>query len=94
MLDYYFRPLKYKEYNGLNNSNQPIYKEETTVLGLRLRGRLTVTHTESGDTTESSVVYKTKEKLVPQSLLEGREIADCVKVEGLGFDCGYMSYLK
>lgn len=94
MIDSYFDSLKYKEFIELNKSGQPQYKPERIVKGLRLSGRLKIVHTESGDYTESSVIYKTVEKLKAQSLLEGREIMECVHVPGLGYNCGYMSYLK
>lgn len=94
MIDSYFKTLKYEEYDGVDDNNKDIYKPVINIKGLRMSGRLKIVHAESGDYTESSVIYKTKEKLIAGSLLEGREIMECVPVEGLGFKCGYLSYLK
>lgn len=94
MFNSYFKSLKYEEYIGLGDSGQESYKEAVDIKCLRMSGRLKIVHNEGGDYTESSVVYKTKEKLVAKSLLNGREIMECVPVEGFGLDCGYLSYLK
>lgn len=90
----YREKIKYKEYTGKTSSNTDSYAPERTIIGLRLKGKISVVHSDSGDTTTCSIVYKTKEKLVPGSFLNGREIMECVKVSGFGFDCGYLSYIK
>lgn len=90
----YYQQLIYQEYLGKTASNTDSYGPETTIMGLRLKGQLKVVHSEDGDSTTCTIVYKTKEPLVPKSLINGREIMECVAVAGLGFDCGYLSYVK
>jgi hypothetical protein len=86
--------LHYKEYNGLTNSGQPSYKSEQVIKGLRLKGNIKVVTSKDGDSTSCTIAYKTPEKLIPLSMLEGRTIMECVKVQGLGHDCGFVSYVK
>jgi hypothetical protein len=86
--------LVYKEYNGVNDSNNPIYKTSTNISGLRLKGQLKVTTSSDGDTTSCTIAYKTPQPLIPNSILNNRTIMECVKVQGLGYDCGYISYVK
>lgn len=90
----YYQELKYKEYNGKTSSNTDSYAPETIIKGLRLKGQLKVVHSEDGDTTSCTIVYKTKDPLVTKSLINGREIMECVPVPGLGLNCGYLSYVK
>jgi len=90
----YYEDLIYEEYNGLNDSNTESWKEPTSIKGLRLKGSIKVTHGSDGDSTTSSLVFKTKNRLIPKSRIDGREIIDCVPVPGLGINCGYMSYTK
>lgn len=86
--------LEYKEYTGLGNSGQPNYSPKQMIYGLRLKGQIKVTTSEDGDATTCNIAYKTPNKLVPLSQLNGRTIMECVKVPGLGRDCGYVSYVK
>jgi hypothetical protein len=90
----YYQELKYKEYKGKTSSNTDSYAPETIIKGLRLKGQLKVVHSEDGDTTSCTIVYKTKDPLVTKSLINGREIMECVPVPGLGLNCGYLSYVK
>lgn len=90
----YYQQLKYKRYLGKTDSNTDSYASEVIIKGLRLKGQLKVVHSADGDSTTCSIVYKTKEPLVPKSFLNGREIMECVPVAGLGLDCGYLSYVK
>lgn len=95
MFDFiYYQDLKYKEYNGKSDSNTDSYKAEVTIKGIRTKGQIKVEHSADGDTTSCNIVYKTKERLVPKSLLNGREIVECVPVAGFGLDCGWLSYVK
>ena len=86
--------IKYKEYTGLNKSGQPSYKTEQIIKGLRLKGQIRVTTSDDGDSTTCNIQYKTPNKIVPLSQLNGRTVMECVKVAGLGRDCGYISYVK
>lgn len=95
MFDNIYRDeLKYKEYTGLTNSGQPSYKPEQTINGLRLKGKIKVVMSKDGDSTSCDIAYKTPDRLVPLSQLNGRTIMECVKVQGLGHNCGYVSYVK
>lgn len=86
--------LKYKEYIGVSNTNQPTYKQEQVIKGLRLKGKVKVVTSKDGDSTSCDITYKTPNKLVPLSTINGRTIMECVKVQGLGHNCGYVSYVK
>ena len=90
----YIDELKYKEYTGLTNSGQPSYKSEQIIKGLRLKGNIRVVTSKDGDSTSCSISYKTPNKLIPLSTINGRTIMECVKVPGLGHNCGYISYVK
>lgn len=94
MFDNYYSTIEYKEYVGLTDSGQPSYKNTVNIKGLRLKGQIKVSHSNDGDTTSCSIVYKTKEKIVPLSMINGREVMECVPVSGFGRDCGYLSYVK
>lgn len=92
--DIYRDELVYKEYMGLTNTNQPSYKPEQTIKGLRLKGKVKVVNDKDGDHTSCDIAYKTPEPLVKYSLINGRTIMECIKVPGLGHNCGYVSYVK
>ena len=95
MFDNYFDDLKYKEYAGMGKTGQAnSFKDTRLVKGIRLKGQLKNTHGTDGDTTTCTIVYKTKEYIVPKSMLEGREVMECVKVPAFGRDHGYMIYVK
>lgn len=95
MFDNIYRDdLKYKEYTGLTNTNQPSYKPEQTIKGLRLKGKIKVVMNKDGDSTTCDIAYKTPNKLVPLSMINGRTIMESIKVPGLGHNCGYISYVK
>ena len=90
----YYQELNYKKYLGKTSSDTDTYAETVVIKGLRLKGQIKVVHSEDGDTTTCTIVYKTKERLIPKSLINGREIMECVAVAGFGLDCGYLSYVK
>ena len=95
MLDNIYRDeLKYREYLGENDSQQETFAPVRTIKGLRLKGNIKVTTGKDGDSTTCSISYKTPERLIPRSEINGRVIMECVKVAGLGHDCGYVSYVK
>ena len=95
MFDNIYRDeLKYREYTGLGKSGQPSYAPERVIKGLRLKGRIKVITDKDGDSTTCNIEYKTPEKLIPLSMIEGRTIMECVKVQGLGHNCGWVSYVK
>lgn len=90
----YYQKLRYKEYKGKSSSNTDLYDDEILIDGLRIRGDIKITHSDDGDTTTCNIVYRTRDKLVAKSLLNGREIMECVPVAGLGLNCGYVNYVK
>jgi hypothetical protein len=90
----YIDELHYKEYIGLTNTGQPSYKAEETIKGLRLKGKIKVVTSKDGDSTSCDICYKTPNRLIPLSTIDGRTIMECVKVAALGHDCGYVSYVK
>lgn len=90
----YTDELRYKEYKGLSNTQTETYAQERIIKGLRLKGKIKVVTSTDGDSTSCDIYYKTPDKLVPLSKLNGRTIMECVKVAGLGHNCGYVSYVK
>lgn len=90
----YRQKLTYKEYCGETDTNQSFYKDIVEIDGLRLKGQEKITHSTDGDTTTCTIQYKTPMYIVPKSLLNGREVMECIQVSGLGKDCGYLSYVK
>jgi hypothetical protein len=94
MITSYWNLVNYEEYNGIGVTGQPQYKETKQLKALRLRGTTSINYADDGDSTSASYVYKTIDHIVPRSRINGREVIDCVKVEGFGRNCGYMSYVK
>lgn len=90
----YYQDVKYKEYIGKSASGTDNYKPEVLIKALRTKGEIKITHDKDGDTTTCTIQYKTKEKLIPKSMINGREIMECVPVAGFGINCGYISYMK
>lgn len=90
----YIDELTYREYVGLTNSGQPSYKPEVVIKGLRLKGKIRVVTNKDGDSTSCDIAYKTPFKIIPLSMINGRTVMECVKVPGLGHNCGYISYVK
>jgi hypothetical protein len=94
MFDYFHKPLRYKEFDGLTDSDQPIFKPETTVLGLRVKGQTKVIHGEDGDAVTCTIVYRTAEPLVPKSFIEGHEIMESVPINAMMLSTGFLNYVK
>ena len=95
MFDNIYRDeLEYKEYTGLGNSGQPSYAPKQKIKGLRLKGKINVITNKDGDSTSCNIAYKTPNRLIPLSQINGRTIMECIKVAGLGHNCGYISYVK
>lgn len=95
MFDNVYRDeLKYKEYLGVNDSQQETFAPERIIKGLRLKGNYKTTTGKEGDSTTCNISYKTPERLIQGSEINGRVIMECVKVAGLGHNCGYVSYVK
>lgn len=97
MFDYFFKDIKYEEYNGLTASNQPSYKSAVNIKGLRLKGQIKVTTSDDGDSTTCSICYKTQVEVKPLSKIEGRTVVDCTPVNALWVDedkAGYLVYVK
>jgi len=94
MFDYYHKPLKYKEFDRLSDSNVPLYKQATEVMGLRTKGQTKVVHSEDGDSVTCTIVYRVTEPLVPKSILDGHEIMECVPINALMLQTGYLVYVK
>ena len=87
-----FRDLEYRECTGSTDENTPIVSEDAVMIkGMRLKGQLKYTHSEDGDSTTTSIVYKTLTEVKPFSLLEGREVMECVP---LSMSNGYKVYVK
>lgn len=94
MFSYFHKPLKYKEFIGLSDSNVPLYNNVEDIMGLRIKGQTKVVHTEDGDEVTCSIVYRTDEKLVAKSLIDGHEIMESVPINGLMLNTGYLNYVK
>lgn len=90
----FHKPIKYREYDGLSDSNVPLYKPATDIKGLRIKGQTKVVHTEDGDQVTCTIVYRTDDQLVPKSMLDGHEIMESVPVNALMLDTGYLNYVK
>lgn len=94
MFSQFHTEYTYKEFDRLSKSNQPLYKEEKLIKALRISGRTTVTHKEDGDEVYCNIAYRSDNYLRPKSLLDGYEIIECVKINALGLNTGYISYVK
>lgn len=97
MFDMFFKKLDYEEYNGVSNSQMPLYKEAIQIEGIRLKGQIKVITSDNGDSTTCNIVYKTKQKIIPLSKLNGRTVMECVPVNALWIsenNAGYLSYVR
>lgn len=95
MFDINYTDLDYEQYTGLNESNQPSYAAKTTIRGMRVKGEIKVIHNENdGDSTTCTICYRTNNRIVKNSRLNGREVVDCVPVSTFGLDEAYLSYVK
>lgn len=86
--------LKYEEASRNTETDTKILLAPVMIKGLRVKGSVKVTHSESGDSTTCSIVYRTKDKLVIGSKLNGREIMESVKINSFLPDAGYLNYVK
>jgi hypothetical protein len=64
------------------------------IKGLRVKGSIKVVHDKGGDSTTCSIVYRTADKLVVGSKLNGREIMESVKIDSFLPNAGYLNYVK
>lgn len=97
MFDRFFKQLEYEEYKGLSDSGQPTWKTVTNIDGLRLKGQIKVVTSDDGDSTTCNIVYKTKQRIIPLSKINGRTVMECVPVNALWVTedkAGYLSYVK
>lgn len=97
MFNRFFKQLEYEEYLGLGVTGQPTWKPVTEIEGLRLKGQIKVVTSEDGDSTSCNIVYKTMQKIVPLSKINGRTVMECVPVNALWVTedkAGYLSYVK
>jgi hypothetical protein len=97
MFDRFFKQLEYEEYIGISVTGQPTYANKKLIDGLRLKGQVKVVTSEEGDSTSCNIVYKTKQKIIPLSKINGRTVMECVPVNALWVSedkAGYLSYVK
>lgn len=90
----YYKKYKYREYDGLSDSNVPLYKPVVEIGALRKSGQTKVVHTEDGDQVSCNIVYRTDDQLVEHSMLDGHEIMESVPINALMLDTGYLNYVK
>lgn len=86
--------LKYEQASMNTETNTKLFLSPVMIKGLRVKGSIKVVHSESGDSTTCSIVYRTKDKLVVGSKLNGREIMESVKINSFVSDAGYLNYVK
>jgi hypothetical protein len=86
--------LNYEQASMNTDTNTKLYLAPKIIKGLRVKGSIKVVHSESGDSTTCTIVYRTKDKLVVGSKLNGREIMESVKINSFVSDAGYLNYVK
>lgn len=86
--------LRYEQATYNTETDTKILLSPVIIKGLRVKGSIKVTHSEGGDSTTCSIVYRTKDKLVIGSKLNGREIMESVKINSFLPDAGYLNYVK
>lgn len=95
MFDEFYEDIKYEQYVAESKSNTPHLLSPVIIKGLRLKGgKISVSHSDSGDTTTCSIVYKTKNKIPVHSKLNGREVVECVKLHTFGVYEAYLNYVR
>lgn len=92
---FYKNNIEYEEFDGLGSNQQPTFKSKVNIRGIRLKGQIKVVHTDDGDETTCTICYRTTQKIVPQSKLNGRIVMECTPVNALWIDnAGFISYVK
>ena len=94
MFDILKEDLRYEEASYNTKTDTKILLAPVVIKGLRVKGSIKVTHSEGGDSTTCSIVYRTAEQLVVGSKLNGREIMESVKINSFLHDAGYLNYVK
>lgn len=94
MFSRFYKPLRYKEFNGLGESGTDSYLAESTIQGLRIKGQTKVTTDKNGQSVTCSIVYRVERYVPPNSLIEGREVMECVPINSLSLNTGYLCYMR
>ncbi|MBQ4030687.1 MAG: hypothetical protein II625_02920 [Bacilli bacterium] len=95
--NFYKSNIEYEEFNGIGSNNQPTFKTKVNIKGIRVKGQIKVVHTDDGDETTCTICYRTRQRIIPQSKLNGREVMMCIPVNALWVSeeqVGYTSYVK
>lgn len=94
MLDILIDDIKYEKCVTESKTNTPSLLAPVVIKGLRVRGNIKVTHSDNGDSTTCTIVYRTAEKIPAHSKLNGHEVMESVKINAFGRNVGYLNYVK
>lgn len=80
----------------VNTSDTGVKKlaKPVEIRGLRCKGYNKVTTSKDGETVTSSVIFRTPDKIVVGSKLDGHTVMDCVAIDSFADAAGYLSYCK
>lgn len=93
--EFFKETIVYEEFDGVGDNQGNIYKAPVNIKGLEVKGDTKITHSADGDTTTSSLKYRTNQYIIPGSKLNGREVESCNEVNALFLkNPGYMCYIK
>ena len=86
--------LIYEQLDYNSDTGTPFHLAPVEIKGLRLKGSTKVTTSQSGDSTTSSIVFRTAIKIPTGSKLDGHTVMDSVKINSFGKYVHYLNYCK
>ena len=86
--------ILYEQLDYNSDTNTPFLLAPVEIDGMRLKGSIKTTTSENGDSTTSSIVYRTGIKITVGSKLDGHTVMDSVKINSFGKYEHYLNYCK
>ena len=86
--------LIYEQLDYNSDTNTSFLLAPVEIKGLRLKGSTKVTTSQSGDSTTSSIVFRTAIKITKDSKINGYTVMDSVKINCFGNYEHYLNYCK
>ena len=90
-----FTELRYEKYGLIGDTGVSKLNPPSILMGLRLKGNMRVSINGNGEETVTSTIqYRVGEYVPPNSKINGRLVTECVPINALGIDTGYIVYVK
>lgn len=86
--------IKYERYIAQSDTGVSSIASPVVIKGLILKGHYSYNTDTGGESVSSNFTIRTKEKIPKKSKLNGHEVMDCIRVDSIFDDSGYISYCK